>query len=140
MSTAERIFHSILYEALALIIGVTLAALFLQHDKSLLASLGVAFSVIAMVWNYFYNLIFDHLFGQDRIKRTIKIRAAHALCFEFGLLVVTTPVIMWALNLDFISALLMDIGAAIFFTLYTMGFNWVYDLLRHRLYPDKQLA
>jgi len=137
MSNVERIFHSLLFEVLALILGVTVAALFLDHNKSLLTGLGIAFSVIAMAWNYFYNLIFDHYFGQERLSRGLKIRIYHAVFFELGFLIVSTPLIMWVLELNFINALLIDIGAAIFFAVYALAFNWCYDVLRHRYYAKK---
>jgi uncharacterized membrane protein len=132
MSNIERIFHSILFEVFALIIGVTLAAFFIDHDKTVLTGLGIVFSIIAMVWNYFYNKVFDYYFTQERITRGLKVRVMHALLFEFGLMVATTPIIMWALNLDLLSALLIDVSAAVFFTAYALFFNWCYDHLRHQ--------
>ena len=79
-------------------------------------------------WNYIFNIGFDHVFGSERATRGLKLRLIHGLVFEMGILVVTLPLIMWVLDLSFMTALLMDIGFALFFFLYAIAFNWVYDV------------
>jgi uncharacterized membrane protein len=48
------------------------------------------------------------------------------------MLVFSFPVIMWVLQLNLLSVFLMDIGAMIFFLLYAIAFNWIYDITRAR--------
>ncbi len=50
-----------------------------------------------------------------------------------GMMIISFPVLMWTLQLGFWSVLVMDIGVVIFFVLYSIGFNWVYDAIRQRI-------
>jgi len=127
MSHKERIFHSILFEVIALILLIGFAALFIDGSLSSITGLAVGLSLLAMAWNYIFNIGFDKLFGNDRINRSVKLRLFHGLAFELGMLIVTLPLIMWVLNLSFLTALLMDVGFVLFFLFYAIAFNWVYD-------------
>ncbi|UXI02705.1 PACE efflux transporter [Photobacterium sp. TY1-4] len=130
MSIKERLLHSLLFECFALLIMMLGASLFTSHDPTLVGGIGLLLSLMAMVWNYLYNLMFDQIFGHQRITRTWLMRAGHALGFELGLLVVTVPLLMWALQLDFWTVLILDLGVVVFFLVYAMVFNWLYDLTR----------
>jgi len=127
MSHKERIFHSILFEVIALFLMMIFAVLFIEASMKAITGLAVALSLIAMIWNYIFNMGFDKAFGNDRINRSFKLRLFHGFTFETGMLLVTLPLIMWALNLSFVTALLMDIGFILFFLIYAIVFNWAYD-------------
>lgn len=127
MSHKERIFHSILFEVVALILMMVFAFLFIEGSMAAITGLAVGLSVMAMAWNYIFNIGFDKAFGNDRINRSFKLRLFHGFAFEIGMLIVTLPLIMWVLNLSFLTALLMDIGFVLFFLVYAIVFNWVYD-------------
>lgn len=133
MSTIERLFQSVLFEILALAILTLLAILVTGGEATTMTGLAVALALIAMGWNYIFNLIFDKKYGHDRLSRTIKMRIAHGICFELGMLIVSLPVIMWALNLGVWAALVLDIGVVVFFLVYAIAFNWAYDVIRDRL-------
>ena len=132
MSTNERIFHSLLFEVIALSLLIPLGSLFSGVDTGSMTGLAVGLSLIAMCWNYGYNLVFDKYFGTNRIDRSLLMRIGHAIVFELGLLVVTLPIIMWMLNMDFISALILDIGMIIFFMIFAIVYNWGYDVTKHK--------
>lgn len=140
MSVKERILHSILFECFALLIMMLGASLFTRHDPAMVGGVGFVLSLIAMVWNYLYNLLFDQLFGHDRIARPLKMRAGHALGFELGLLVVTIPLLMWVLQLDFWTVLILDLGVVAFFLVYAMLFNWAYDHIRAKWQANLKLV
>ena len=127
MSHKERIFHSILFEVVALILMMVFAFLFIEGSMAAITGLAVGLSVMAMAWNYIFNIGFDKAFGNDRINRSFKLRLFHGFTFEIGMLIVTLPLIMWVLNLSFLTALLMDIGFVLFFLVYAIVFNWAYD-------------
>ena len=133
MSTKERIFHSLLFEVIALILLIPLGSLISNIDMKSMTGLAIGLSLTAMFWNYVYNLIFDKYFGGNRIDRSLVMRIGHAIGFEFGLLIVTLPAIMWVLNIGFINALILDMGMLIFFIVFAMMFNWCYDLAKHQL-------
>ena len=133
MSTQERIFHSILFEVIALSLLIPLGSFFSGFDMGSVTGLAVVLSLTAMCWNYVYNIIFDKYFGTNRIERSFPMRMGHATVFELGLLIVTLPIIMWMLDMDFITALILDIGMIIFFIIYAIVYNWCYDITKHKL-------
>lgn len=133
MSHKERLLHMVLFESIALILMVTLATLITGHDAAKMAGLAMTLSLLAMGWNYIFNYGYDKTFGADRAIRTVKTRILHGLGFELGLTFISLPVLMWVLKLDFWTVLMMDIGMVIFFVLYAIAFNWLYDLIRQRI-------
>ncbi|MGF1813743.1 PACE efflux transporter [Vibrio splendidus] len=133
MSHKERMLHMVLFELVALVLMVGLATYITGNGAGEMAGLALAISLIAMAWNYVYNYGYDKIYGADRSKRTTKTRVLHGLGFELGLMTVTLPVLMWVLQLDFLTVLIMDIGLVIFFVLYAIAFNWAYDSVRDQL-------
>ncbi|MEZ8407788.1 PACE efflux transporter [Vibrio splendidus] len=133
MSHKERMLHMVLFELVALVLMAGLATYIAGNGAGEMAGLALAISLIAMAWNYVYNYGYDKIYGADRSKRTTKTRVLHGLGFELGLMTVTLPVLMWVLQLDFLTVLIMDIGLVIFFVLYAIAFNWAYDSVRDQL-------
>lgn len=140
MTVKERVLHAVLFEVIALFIFVILAVLITEKAVLSMTGLAVTLSTIAMIWNYIYNLGFDHIYGYDRMACTVKMRIAHGLGFEVGMLVFSFPIIMWVMKFGFIEVLIMDIGAAIFFLLYAIAFSWLYDIVREKYFVSKKQA
>lgn len=140
MSHKERMLHMVLFELVALVLMAGLATYITGHGAGEMAGLALAISLIAMAWNYVYNYGYDKIYGTDRSKRTMKTRVLHGLGFELGLMTVTLPVLMWVLQLDFLTVLIMDIGLVIFFVLYAIAFNWAYDSIRAQLVSKGKVA
>ncbi len=136
MSKIERVFHSILFEVVALVIMSGLAYWFTGKDPLHLTGLALSLSLIAMVWNYIFNVFFDRYAGTDRASRGLKIRILHAVLFEIGMLIFSFPAIMWVMDMGFWGVLLMDIGVVIFFLVYAVAFNWAYDRIRAKYFDD----
>lgn len=92
-------------------------------------------ALIAAVWNGCYNTAFDwvegRLTGRTADRRPWGLRAMHALGFEIGLLVMSLPVIMAWTGMDWLQALVADLGLAAAYVLYAMVFNKGYD----RMFP-----
>lgn len=92
-------------------------------------------ALIAAIWNGAYNTSFDwiegRLTGRTADRRPWALRAAHAVGFEGGLLLLTLPVIVLWTGMDWLTALVADIGLALAYMVYAFGFNLAYD----RLYP-----
>jgi len=139
MSFKERILHMILFEAIALITFIPISMFVTKQDGGEMAALGLAMTVIAMLWNFFYNWGFDVLFGEKRILRTFATRLLHGFGFEMGIVVATFPLLMWALNESFMQVLIWDIGAVVFFFTFSVAFNWVYDHSRKRFIRSPEL-
>lgn len=132
MSTKERILHSLLFEIIALAILLIASKIFTQQDTTTVGGVAITLSLIAMVWNYIYNLGFDNLFGADRLSRKLMMRIGHGVGFEAGLIFATVPVLMWILQLDFMTVLILDLGLVMFFLIYSIIFNWCYDNSREK--------
>ncbi len=132
-TTRDRIRHAVWFEIIGLAIVTPLGAL--AFDMSLLAIgiVGLGCSVIATLWNYLYNLGFDHAMRWLRgsVEKTIAIRVGHALLFEAGLLLILMPLIAWHLEISLWQAFLMDIAFAAFYVVYAFVYNWAYD----RIFP-----
>lgn len=129
-TTKDRIRHAISFEIIALFIVTPLGAWAFDiplHDIGVVA---IVSATIATVWNYAYNLLFDHAMLRlvRDVRKTPAVRIVHAVLFEAGLLVVLMPFIAWYLGVTLMQAFLMDISFALFFLVYAFVFNWVYDL------------
>lgn len=132
-SIGDRIRHALSFEIVGLAIVVPLGALAFGMPMADIGVVGVVSATLATVWNYIYNLLFDHAMQRaiDTTLKTPKLRVLHAILFELGLLIVLLPFIAWYLNVGIIHALVMDIGFAVFYVVYAFVFNWIYD----RLFP-----
>ena len=134
MTIKERILHTVLFEVFALVILMGAATIFTRHNPAVVGGLSVVMSLIAMAWNYIYNVIFDKFAGEDRLSRKVKSRILHGLGFEGGLIFVTIPVLMWVLQMDFWTVLILDLGIVIFFLIYAIIYNWSYDHVKAKFF------
>lgn len=128
----DRIRHSLLYEFFLLGITVPLGASVLNESAAKVGIMSIVVSLVAMIWNYLYNYGFDKMLlalNYPLYPRTLLLRTTHALLFEGGLLFVTIPALMCLLNLSFLQALAVDIGFLILVPIYTLIYNWVYDIV-----------
>ncbi|KOO05562.1 PACE efflux transporter [Vibrio nereis] len=127
MTSKERVFHAVLFEAIALAIVIPVSAIVTGKGASDIALVGVGLSLFTVFWNYYYNMMFDRLFGQDRVQRSLQKRIAHTLGFEGGLIFITVPVIAWFLGISLMNAMLLEAGFLAFFFFYALAFNWWFD-------------
>jgi uncharacterized membrane protein len=132
-TTADRIRHAVSFEVIGIIIATPLAAFAFHLPGGDSAVIVVASATVAMLWNYVYNLGFDHTMQRltGGTAKTVRIRVAHAVLFELGLLTLMLPAIAWYLQISIWQALVMDIALALFYMAYAFVFNWAYD----RVFP-----
>ena len=124
----RRVFHTLSFEIIGLIIAVPLFAWVFGADLAHIGIMTVVMSLIAMMWNMTFNKLFELWEArQDDHRRTVKRRIAHALGFEGGLLVATLPLIAWWMQMNLWQALLTDLGYMLFFLVYGFVFNWGFD-------------
>ncbi|WP_201551348.1 PACE efflux transporter [Psychrobacter fjordensis] len=128
-TTKDRIRHTLGFEIVGLIIFVPLASWLFGFDIHAIGLIAVAGSIIATVWNYFYNLLFDHSMVKLRgnVHKTVPIRLLHAFLFEGGLLLLFLPMIAWYLGISLWQAFMMDIAMATFYVVYAFFYNLSYD-------------
>lgn len=121
--------YVVLYELLA-IVFVTLALLAGDESVGSASGLAVGSSMIAMAWNWVFNALFERWeAGQSVRGRSAARRVAHAIGFEGGLALWLVPFMAWWLQVDWWSALLLDLGLLVFFLVYTFVFTWAFDRL-----------
>jgi len=130
-TTFDRIRHALSFEIIALMIVTPLGAWGFATPMQEMAVVTLTSATIATLWNYAYNLMFDHALlrlGRPLFK-TIPIRILHAILFEAGLLTILLPFIAWYLAIGLRAAFLMDVSFSAFYLVYAFAFNWAYDVI-----------
>ena len=128
-TTADRIRHAISFEVIGILIATPLAAFAFHMHAGDSAVIVVGSATVAMLWNYVYNLGFDHALkalGRST-EKTLPIRILHAMLFEIGLLLMLMPLIALYLGITLWEAFVMDMAFALFYMGYALVFNWAYD-------------
>jgi len=140
MSPVERIFHTILFESLALISSTVGLIIFTDHAPQSLSGTMIAVVTIAMIWNFVFNAMFDKCYPGKREERCLKMRVAFIIAFEAGLLLFTVPLMAYLLDITIIEAFWLDISVTIFITLYAFTFHYCYDNLRAMIIQRRQVV
>jgi len=130
-TTPDRIRQAVGFEVIGLIVVISLGTLVLGYSMVDFGLLGAIGATIATVWNYLYNLLFDHalLKYTGTPKKSVKLRVLHAFGFELGLLIVFLPIVSRILNVSLMEALVIDLGFMSFYLVYAFAFTWAYDTL-----------
>jgi uncharacterized membrane protein len=136
MSIKERVLHAILFEFFALMLVIPLVILITGKGVRDVVIVGGALSFYTIFWNYFYNIWFDNKFGHNRIERLIKLRVIHGIGFEAGLVFVSVPMVSWFLDIDLLAAFMLEALFLGVFFFYAIGFNWLFDWSRSKLYKE----
>ena len=124
----RKIVYATLFELIAVGLTSSLLMFGAGHDAGHAGVAAVASSTIAFLW----NLVFNHAFEawearQSTRGRNWKRRAAHAIGFEGGLVLLLVPLFAWWLDISLWQALLLDIGLLLFFMVYTYLFSLGFD-------------
>ena len=132
-TTADRIRHTLSFEIIGLMIAIPLGALIFHHPMEQIGVVTVVASLIATMWNYFYNLGFDHAMKRltGSVVKSVPVRIGHAVLFELGLLALMLPFVAWYMGFSLFDAFLLDLSLAVFYMVYAFVFNWAYD----RVFP-----
>ena len=110
----------------------------MQRSVLEMGGLTVILATTAMLWNIIYNVGFDRFWPVQRVKRTAKVRALHALGFECGFIVIGVSIVAAVLGVTLLQAFTLEIGFFLFFLPYTMFYNWAYDCLREKFLKRRQ--
>lgn len=127
----DRLRHTALFEVLLLAVATPILALIGHTGVQTAALSAISLSVIAMIWNFIFNLIFDIFMVKKTgaIKKSKGHRILNAVLFELGLLALSLPLIAYALQVTIYQAFIIDLGFAIFAFIYNYIFNYIYDKL-----------
>lgn len=133
-TTGDRIRQAVSFEVIGLLISVPLAAFAFGYSLEKTGVLGLIGATLATMWNYLFNLGFDHALKRltGSTRKSFKLRLLHALSFETGLLMAFLPIIAWWMGIGLLEALLVDVSFALFYLVYAFVFTWCYDTV----FPD----
>lgn len=131
-SLAERIFHAVTYEAVAVLVCAPLFAWLMHQPIERMGALNIAISAIAVLWNMVVTRTQDRLLADRGMDKTWRVRVGHAIVFEGGLTIAAVTLAAWWLHITYWHAFLLDAGIFLFFLPYTVVYNWVYDAARGR--------
>jgi len=132
-STRDRIRHAILFEVIGILLLVPLGNWLLGLSVGDMGVIGVGSAIIATVWNYIFNILFDRgmLRWTGSTRKNVRIRVLHAILFEAGLIVILLPLMAWYLGMGLVDALILDSAIVVFYLVYAFVYNWAYD----RVFP-----
>ena len=136
-SLMERIFHAVIFEVIAVAACAPALAWVMDKPLAQMGALTLMFSMIAMLWNLVFNVLFDGAQRRWGFERGVLARLSHALLFELGLIFMLVPLAAWWLSVSLMTAFWLDIGLILFFLPYTLGYNWAYDAIRARIMSRK---
>lgn len=123
----RKVVYVTLFELIAVCLTSSLLV-FGGHDAGHAGAAAVASSAIAILWNFAFNSMFEAWEVRQATRgRSWKRRAAHAIGFEGGLVLVLVPLFAWWLNISLWEALVLDIGLLLFFMVYTYLFSLAFD-------------
>lgn len=128
---SDRIRHAIGFEVIGLLLVAPLASWAMGVGVMEVGALAFVLTLLAMGWQYLFNLGFDHalLRLRGRTAKRPAERVLHAVLFEGGLMLVSIPLAVWWLQIGWWEALWLDIGLIAFYLVYALAYNWAYDLL-----------
>ena len=128
--TRRKILYAISFESFG--IAVASLGLLAMSDASAAQSLVLSTltASIALIWSFGYNSLFEAWEARQPTKgRSGTRRAAHALLFEGGLVILMVPVMAWWLGVGLVQALAYEAGLIALFIAYTYLFTWAFDRL-----------
>lgn len=133
----RRITYVVVFEFFAIIFATILLTFLSTTGAQGNLPIAAASSGAAVVWNFIYNTLFERWERRYDIRhRSLALRAAHAIGFEGGLIVILIPLFMWWYEVGALTALMMEAALLVFFLIYTFLFTLVFD----RLVPRNPVA
>lgn len=126
--SARRVVYVAAFESLAILLSTPLLAYTGGGAVADSLPVAAAVSAIAVVWNYAFNAAFESWERRRRSpSRTVRVRLAHAVGFELGLVVLTIPLYMAWYRVGVWQALTMEAAILAFFLAYTFVFTLAFD-------------
>lgn len=128
-TVADRIRHALCFEIIGLLLVTQLSGWLFKTPLVTFGILALILSVLATLWNYVYNLMFDHALLRlvKRVEKTLFERVIHAFLFEIGMLIITLPLVVWWMDYGLVEAFNMSIALMVFYLVYVYIYNIIYD-------------
>lgn len=124
----RRVTYVVFYELLSFSIISLAFLLFSSKDASHSAILGAITVLLAIIWNFIFNTMFEWWEKRQAVRgRNLKRRIQHAVGFEVGFVAITLPLFAWWLEISLLEAFFLDISLTLFFMFFTFAYNWLFD-------------
>ncbi|AOA59902.1 chlorhexidine efflux PACE transporter AceI [Acinetobacter larvae] len=134
----RRIIHALSYEIILLVIIAIALSFIFRVPLDVTGGLGIAMALTSVIWNMIFNHFFEKFEHKRKLKRTVMLRVCHAIGFEGGLMLVTIPMVAYAMEMTMLQAILLDLSMTTCILVYTFIFQWCYDLIEERYFPAMQ--
>ncbi|WP_185961212.1 PACE efflux transporter [Telmatospirillum sp. J64-1] len=126
----RRIVYVLTFEVFAIALSTVLLMSMAGGDAKGSLPVAAAVSLIAVAWNYTYNLLFETWERWRGVtERTVWVRAGHAFGFEAGLFLLIIPLYMLWYGVGLWEAAKMEVAILLFFLVYTFLFTWIFDVI-----------
>jgi len=127
----DRLRHIISFELIGLALATPFGSWIFGIPPVTMGGLAIGCSLIAMAWNYAYNLGFDIAMLRIRgsTRKTVPIRVLHTLIFQAVLVCILILFIAWFLGTSLWNAAVMQAGFLVFYGVYAFVFNLAYDTI-----------
>ncbi len=129
----RRIVHALSYEIILLVIIAIALSLIFNMPMEVTGSLGIVMAVTSVFWNMIFNHFFEKFEQRRKLQRTVAVRIMHAIGFEGGLMLVTIPMVAYAMDMTIWQAILLDFSLTMCILVYTFIFQWCYDHIEARM-------
>lgn len=124
----RRIVYVTVFEIIAIISSTYVLMWLSDSDASESLPVAVMVSLVAVVWNFIFNTLFEAWERRNKVKqRTVLIRSVHAIGFEGGLVLICLPLYMLWYDVGVYKAFTMELALLIFFLVYTFVFTLIFD-------------
>ena len=125
---ARRLAYVISFEVIGVCCSTLIMMLIGGGSGGTAFPLAATISMIALVWNYIFNTIFEWCERRFAIgTRTVRVRSLHALGFQSGFIFIVIPLLMVWYGISLYEAFVMEAALLVFFLCYTFVFTWVFD-------------
>ncbi|ETD83124.1 membrane protein [Rhodobacter capsulatus YW1] len=131
----RRLIYVLTFEAGAIALSTLLLTRLSAGPAADSLLVSVLVTGIALIWNLVFNTGFEAAEQRFRLRRTLALRALHALGFEGGLFLFTVPLYMGFYGVSPAEAVAMEAALLICFLIYTFLFTWGFD----RVFPPPPL-
>ncbi len=127
----DRVRYVTLYEFLGFAIVIPIGALVTGSGMLQMGGLSITMATIATLWNMAFNYLYDigamRMYGTTH--KTQRMRLAHTLMFQLGLLAFEIPAVMLFLGTDLVPSIIIGSSMTGFYMVYNYFFAWGYDVV-----------
>lgn len=128
--SARRLVYVFSFEIIAVFCSTLLMMLIGGGTGGAALPLAASISLIALVWNYIFNTVFEFCERKWRVaERTLLVRAIHAVGFQSGFIFIVIPLLMAWFKISLYEAFMMEAALLVFFLFYTFVFTFIFDKL-----------